>query len=308
MGRDGRRALLHGRVVRGPQARSVLFLQEREGRGRRVSRKRHPYDRGARVGEGLRAAHLRRRGGRAGRRPRRAGTSRVRRLPVRKIRAAGRARADLARARGPSISPETIPGARIHTKDGIRSIPAGRSGATSTSILSRRSAARRTGRTSPRCGSASRSSRSTASRSRSGSTRCGRPSRLPSGASTSLFGAGSYRGTLSLMKLSGTLNKYLSAYVLWEALLPGDYYSPGATRLISCAGRSCSSTSGPRGARGRPRRPASKGVVHGTVQFSVDDVHGVRRDRRERRRRARLGAPRGRKRPAAVDGRTRGKP
>ena len=43
-----------------------------------------------------------------------------------------------------------------------------------------------------------------------------------------LFGSGSYRGTLSLMKLSGTLNKYLSAYILWEALLPGDYYAPGS--------------------------------------------------------------------------------
>jgi len=41
-----------------------------------------------------------------------------------------------------------------------------------------------------------------------------------------LFGSGSYRGTLSIMKLSGTLNEYLSAYVLWEAFLPGDYYLP----------------------------------------------------------------------------------
>jgi hypothetical protein len=30
------------------------------------------------------------------------------------------------------------------------------------------------------------------------------------------------------MKLSGTLNAYLSAYVLWEALLPGDYYFSGS--------------------------------------------------------------------------------
>jgi len=54
------------------------------------------------------------------------------------------------------------------------------------------------------------------------------PEQPPAGASASLFGAGSYRGTLSLMKLSGTLNKYLSAYMLWEALLPGDYYAPGS--------------------------------------------------------------------------------
>jgi hypothetical protein len=73
-------------------------------------------------------------------------------------------------ARGASISPETIPGARTHMKDGIRFIPAGRNGATFISILSRRSAARRSGRTSPRCGSVSRSNRSTASRSKSGST------------------------------------------------------------------------------------------------------------------------------------------
>jgi hypothetical protein len=78
--------------------------------------------------------------------------------------------------RGASISPETIPRARIHMKGGIRSIPVGRNGASSISILSRGNAERRTGRTSPHCGSASRSSRSTASRSRSGSTPCGRPS------------------------------------------------------------------------------------------------------------------------------------
>jgi len=54
------------------------------------------------------------------------------------------------------------------------------------------------------------------------------PEPPPPGAGTSIFGAGSSRGTLSLMKLSGTLNKYLSAYMLWEALLPGDYYAPGS--------------------------------------------------------------------------------
>jgi hypothetical protein len=54
------------------------------------------------------------------------------------------------------------------------------------------------------------------------------PEPPPSGASASIFGAGSYRGTLSIMKLSGTLNTYLSAYVLWEALLPGDYYFSGS--------------------------------------------------------------------------------
>jgi hypothetical protein len=54
------------------------------------------------------------------------------------------------------------------------------------------------------------------------------PEPPPAGASATLFGSGSYRGTLSLMKLSGTLNKYLSAYVLWEALLPGDYYASGS--------------------------------------------------------------------------------
>ncbi len=54
------------------------------------------------------------------------------------------------------------------------------------------------------------------------------PEPPPPGAGASIFGAGSYRGTLSLMKLSGTLNTYLSAYVLWEALLPGDYYSSGS--------------------------------------------------------------------------------
>ncbi len=54
------------------------------------------------------------------------------------------------------------------------------------------------------------------------------PEPPPSGVNTSVFGAGSYRGTLSIMKLSGTLNEYLSAYVLWEALLPGDYYADGS--------------------------------------------------------------------------------
>ncbi len=54
------------------------------------------------------------------------------------------------------------------------------------------------------------------------------PEQPPAGAGASLFGAGSYRGTLSIMKLSGTLNTYLSAYVLWEALLPGDYYFSGS--------------------------------------------------------------------------------
>jgi hypothetical protein len=54
------------------------------------------------------------------------------------------------------------------------------------------------------------------------------PEPPPAGASTSLFGAGSYRGTLSFVKLSGTLNKFLTAYILWEALLPGDYYFSGS--------------------------------------------------------------------------------
>lgn len=51
---------------------------------------------------------------------------------------------------------------------------------------------------------------------------------LASAPRAQLFGTGSYRGTLSIMKLSGTLNAYLSAYVLWEALLPGDYYFSGS--------------------------------------------------------------------------------
>ncbi|MCX5754251.1 MAG: alginate export family protein [Candidatus Krumholzibacteria bacterium] len=50
----------------------------------------------------------------------------------------------------------------------------------------------------------------------------------PPKADKTLFGAGSYRGTLSIMKLSGTLNTYLSAYLLWEALFPGDYYFSGS--------------------------------------------------------------------------------
>lgn len=45
---------------------------------------------------------------------------------------------------------------------------------------------------------------------------------------TAPFGDGRSRGVLSLVKLSGTLNEYLSAYVLWEALTPGDYYAAGS--------------------------------------------------------------------------------
>jgi hypothetical protein len=54
------------------------------------------------------------------------------------------------------------------------------------------------------------------------------PEPPPAGANKSIFGAGSRRGTLSVMKLSGTLNNFLSAYALWEALMPGDYYAAGS--------------------------------------------------------------------------------
>jgi hypothetical protein len=54
------------------------------------------------------------------------------------------------------------------------------------------------------------------------------PEPPPPGASMSLFGSGSYRGTLSILKISGTLNTRLSAYALWEALVPGDYYASGS--------------------------------------------------------------------------------
>jgi len=44
----------------------------------------------------------------------------------------------------------------------------------------------------------------------------------------SLFGSGYYRGTLSTLKLAYAPNDYLSGYLLWEAMQPGDYYADGS--------------------------------------------------------------------------------
>jgi hypothetical protein len=41
------------------------------------------------------------------------------------------------------------------------------------------------------------------------------------------FGTGKDRGTLSVVKLNWSLEKYLSGHLLWEAFSPGDYYSSG---------------------------------------------------------------------------------
>ena len=87
---------------------------------------------------------------------------------------------------------------------------------------------------------------------------------------------------------------YLSAYVLWEALLPGDYYLPGKRYgSFSPLGDHVQVLAGGAGrARTAPGARVEKALFYGTVQFSVDDLSGVRRDRRERPRRAPLGAPR----------------
>ena len=43
-----------------------------------------------------------------------------------------------------------------------------------------------------------------------------------------VFGAGKFRGLLSVLKLKWNYTGYLSGHLLWEALQPGDYYADGS--------------------------------------------------------------------------------
>ena len=48
------------------------------------------------------------------------------------------------------------------------------------------------------------------------------------GPASPLFGTGSCRGMLSLVRLNWYLNEYLAGHLQWEALQPGDYYADGS--------------------------------------------------------------------------------